>query len=105
MIKRVWRGWTTTEQADAYEDLVNQTIAPGIAAMGVDGHRSTEVLRRIDSDGHEVEFLTIMTFDDWAAVERFGGPDPTAAYVPEPARRLLSRFDAHSAHYEFLAEH
>lgn len=46
-----------TEQGDAYEDLVNQTIAPGIAAMGVDGHRSTEVLRRIDSDGHKVEFL------------------------------------------------
>lgn len=46
-----------TEQADAYEGLENQTVAPGITAMGVDGHRSTEVLRRIDSDGHKVEFL------------------------------------------------
>ena len=105
MIKRIWRGWIEPEQADAYEALVNETIAPGIHARGVSGLRTTEVLRRVEPDGQEVEFMTIMTFDDWAAVEDFGGADPTASYVPESARLLLTRFDNYAAHYEHLAEH
>jgi hypothetical protein len=102
MILRLWRGWTTKENADAYEQLLNGTIAPGIMQRGIAGLRDLAVLR---SQGDEVEFLTVMTFDDWKAVEAFAGPDKTAAVVPPAARAVLSRFDAHSQHYELLERH
>jgi hypothetical protein len=69
---------------------------------GIAGLRDLSVLR---SDGEEVEFLTVMTFDDWDAVAEFAGPDPTASVVPPAARAVLSRFDAHSQHYELLQRH
>ena len=55
--------------------------------------------------GDEVEFVTVMTFDDWDAVAEFAGPDPHASVVPPAARALLSHFDEHSQHYELLARH
>ncbi len=103
MIRRIWRGWTQPEQADAYESLLRDTIVPGIAARRIPGHRSTEILRRRPDQGgeaSEVEFATIMTFDDWEAVLTFTGGRPGESVVPDSARRLLSRFDLTSAHYE-----
>ena len=100
MIKRIWRGWTNADRADAYESLLTGTIVPRIERRNIEGIRSTELLRRSSSDQKEVEFMTIMTFDNWAAVEEFAGPDPNAAVVPESARRLLKRFDHQSTHYE-----
>jgi hypothetical protein len=60
------------------------------------------VLRR-DSGDEDVEFVTIMTFDDWAAVEAFAGPDRQAAVVPPAARLLLKRFDQQPRHYEVVS--
>jgi hypothetical protein len=54
--------------------------------------------------GNEVEFVTIMTFDDIEAVRQFAGQDYEAAVVPPKARALLSRFDQRSQHYELSAE-
>jgi hypothetical protein len=103
MILRIWRGWTTKDHADTYERLLNGTIAPGIMRRGIAGLRDLSVLR---SDGDvEVEFMTVMTFDDWDAVAEFAGPDPTASVVPPAAREVLARFDAHSQHYELLRRH
>ena len=31
MIARIWNGWTTPENADAYERLLREDIFPGIA--------------------------------------------------------------------------
>ena len=110
MIVRVWRGWTTKDNAGTYERLLNGTIAPGIMRRGIAGLRDLSVLRKAGSDDagvetDEVEFLTIMTFDDWAAVEEFAGPDSSASVVPPAARAVLARFDAHSQHYEVLERH
>jgi hypothetical protein len=102
MIVRVWRGWTTKDNAEAYERLLNGTIAPGIMQRGIAGLRDLSVLRK---DGDEVEFVTMMTFDDWAAVEAFAGPDSSASVVPPAARAVLARFDEHSEHYELLRKH
>jgi antibiotic biosynthesis monooxygenase (ABM) superfamily enzyme len=98
MIVRVWHGWTTQENADAYERLLKTEIFPGIAAKNVPGYRSIELLRR--PVGDEVEFATVMQFDDWKAVRDFAGDDYEAAYVPEKARKVLSRFRDRSRHYE-----
>lgn len=97
-IARVWRGWTTSENADAYEALLNTEIFPGISAKGVSGYRGIELLRRPAEN--EIEFVTIMWFDSWEAVKAFAGEDHEAAYVPAKAREVLARFDARSAHYE-----
>jgi antibiotic biosynthesis monooxygenase (ABM) superfamily enzyme len=105
MIVRIWHGWTTSDNADAYQKLLDTTIVPGILARAIPGLRGVDILRRRDGDGGEVEFSTSMTFDDWAAVQSFAGPDPTASVVPASAQRLLARHDQHSQHYELIARH
>jgi hypothetical protein len=57
-------------------------------------------LRR--ANGQEVEFVTIMWFDDLAAVRRFVGEDYARSHVPPEARAVLARFDERAAHYEVL---
>jgi hypothetical protein len=98
MIVRVWHGWTTPEKANAYERLLKTEIFPGIAAKKTSGYRSITLLRR--PAGDEVEFATVMEFDDWDAVRRFAGEDYEQAYVPPKAREILKRFDDRSRHYE-----
>jgi len=99
MICRVWRGWTTRENARTYEDLLRREIFPGIAAKAVRGYRGIDLLRRELASG-ELEFMTVMSFDSIEAVREFAGADFERAYVPQAARHLLSRFDERSAHYE-----
>lgn len=101
MINRIWHGWTTTENADAYQRLLEHEIAPGIAGRGIAGARGPRLLRRPTRNG-EVEFVTIMSFPDWAAVEEFAGPGGLTAVVPPAARQLLKRFDEESTHYEVV---
>jgi heme-degrading monooxygenase HmoA len=98
MIKRIWTGWTTRENSDAYERLLKEEVFPGIRAMEVPGYLAIELLRREVEEG--VEFTTIMTFESMDAVRAFAGDDPERAYVPEKARRILSRFDERSRHLE-----
>jgi antibiotic biosynthesis monooxygenase (ABM) superfamily enzyme len=98
MIARLWHGWTTPENADAYEDLLKTQIFPGILARDIAGFRSIELLRR--AAGDEVEFITLMYFSSLDAIRGFAGEDYEAAVVPPAARAVLSRFDARSVHYE-----
>jgi heme-degrading monooxygenase HmoA len=102
MISRIWHGWTTRENAAAYEELLRSEILPGIAGRGIAGYRGAHLLRRDVAD--EVEFVTILWFDSLDAVQEFAGPDFGHSVVPEKARRLLSRFDHRSQHYEMLLE-
>jgi hypothetical protein len=98
MIGRVWHGWTTPTNADAYERLLKTEVFPGILAKGVQGFEKIELFRR--DLGPDIEFMTVMWFRDLAAVKGFAGEDYEAAYVPAKARALLARFDQRSQHYE-----
>ena len=98
MISRIWHGWTTHDNADAYERLLRSEIFEGIAARTIDGFLGIDLLRREHAE--EVEFVTIMWFASLPAVRAFAGTDYEAAVVPATARVLLRRFDARSAHYE-----
>jgi len=102
-IKRVWHGWTTPENADTYERLLETEIFPGIEAKGLKGYRGIELLRRNLED--EVEFVTLMTFDSIEDVIAFQGEDYARCYVPESAQRVLSRWDERSLHFEVQADH
>lgn len=102
MIGRVWHGWTTPENADAYEALLKQEIFIGIQDRRISGFLGIQLFRR--SVGAEVEFVTIMWFDSLDAVRTFAGEDYELAVVPPRARALLARFDGRSQHYEVRAE-
>ena len=98
MITRIWHGWTTPENAEAYEALLRSEIFQGIVSRRIEGFGGIDLLRRSHPD--EVEFITIMWFDSLAAVQAFAGPEYELAVVLPPARALLRRFDARSAHYD-----
>lgn len=98
MIWRLWRGWVRPRDAVAYETRLRTVTFPSYRARGVAGYRGARVLRR--DLGDEVEFLTVLTFDDMAAVQAFGGETWDRPTVPDAARAMLLRWDEHSAHYE-----
>lgn len=102
MIARLWRGWTTPANADDYERIVSTEVLPGIASRGLAGYHGAYLLRR--DSGDEVEFATIMHFDSLDAVVVCAGADYEAAYVPPRARKVLTRFDERSAHFDVLSQ-
>lgn len=100
MIARIWHGWTTPGNADAYETLLRSEVLPGIRR--IDGARGAYVLRAPLED--EVEFVTMTLWDSLDAVRAFAGDDYEVAVVPAHARQLLSRFDERSRHYDAVIE-
>jgi antibiotic biosynthesis monooxygenase (ABM) superfamily enzyme len=99
-ICRIWRGWTTPENAAAYEAIVRDEVIPEIEGRRIPGFLSIDLMRRHVEVG--VEFATIMWFDDLESVKAFVGEDYEVAHVPDRARAVLSRFDERSAHYEAI---
>ena len=99
-VKRIWHGWTTPENADAYQELLHREIFPGIEAKEIEGYSCVELFRRDEKD--EVEFVTIMTFDSLQSVIDFQGKDYERSYVPESAQKVLKRWDKSATHYEFV---
>jgi heme-degrading monooxygenase HmoA len=100
VIARIWHGWTTPENADAYEDFLRTTMFPSI--HHVRGYLGADLLRRA-GDG-EVAFITITHFESLDSVRAFAGEDYERAVVEPEARRLLSRFDERSEHYEVVID-
>jgi antibiotic biosynthesis monooxygenase (ABM) superfamily enzyme len=98
MVSRIWHGWTTPENADIYENLLKSEIFPGIASKNISGYRGIQLLRR--TLGSKVEFITIMQFDSLKAVKQFAGEDYEKSYVPDKAKKVLSKHDERSQHYE-----
>ena len=109
MIVRLWRGWVCPADADAYEERLKTLTFPSYVARGVatqPGRARRRAVERVLTRsfvpdlGEEVEFLTVLEFDDMAAVHAFGGRDWETPTVPEAARQVLLRWDERSAHYE-----
>jgi hypothetical protein len=114
MISRIWHGWTTPGNADAYDALLQREVFVGIRGRRIPGFRGIQLFRRdlgtepgspadaafASAGVVEVEFVTVMWFDSLESVRIFAGEDYAAAVVPPAARALLARFDARSQHYE-----
>ena len=62
MIARIWHGYTTIENAQAYENLLKHEIFEGIAEKKMVGYRGIQLLKRALEN--EMEFTTIMWFDN-----------------------------------------
>jgi heme-degrading monooxygenase HmoA len=88
MIARIWRGWTSADDASAYIEYLQQT---GIAAYrGTPGNRGAWILHR--RVGDRTEFITLSFWDSLDAVRRFAGPDvDEAVFYPEDDRFLVDR--------------
>ena len=102
MIARIWHGYTTPENADAYEAMLKPEVLPGISR--VKGFRGSYFLRRelgpeLDS---EVEFVTILLWESLVTLRDFAGPNYEAAVVSPERRKVLSRFDERASHYEVI---
>ena len=102
MISRIWFGYTTHEKADAYESLLKKEIFEDIGERQIKGYKGIQLFRR--KLENEEEFVTIMWFDTMDSVRSFAGEDYETAVVPPKAKKLLSRFDARSKHYEVKAK-
>jgi heme-degrading monooxygenase HmoA len=102
MIARIWHGWTTFENALIYENLLKTEVFPSIEEKKLRGYKKISLLKRTLKN--EVEFITIMLFEDLQAVRDFVGEDYERSYVPPRARQVLSRHDESSQHYEIINE-
>jgi hypothetical protein len=101
MISRVWHGWTSPANADAYQALLLGRILPGIIERGGAGVVGAQLDRRLTGD--EVEFVTTISFTSIDAVIAFAGADHEVAVVPPDARALLARFESTASHFERIA--
>jgi heme-degrading monooxygenase HmoA len=99
MIGRIWHGWTTPQNAEAYRRYLEGEILPDIRSR-TGGFKGAYVLRR--EDGDQVEFLTLTLWDSMEAVQRVVGEDHEAAYLPDEERRLLDRFEERVVHYQVV---
>ena len=99
MIARHWRGWTSVQDAIAYENLLRVKVLPELRK--IEGYKGMYLLRL---DGpEEVEFVVVNLFESLDAVRQFAGSDyKTAVFEPE-ARKLLSRIEPVANHYEVRA--
>jgi heme-degrading monooxygenase HmoA len=98
VIARIWHGWTTRANADAYALFLQTTMFPSMHS--VDGFLGAELLRR--EDGDEVAFVTISRFESLDAVREFAGADYERAVIEPEAKALLSRHDERSEHYDVV---
>jgi heme-degrading monooxygenase HmoA len=99
MITRMWRGWTASEDADAYAAFLLGELFP--AMRRIDGFRGADLLRR--DDGREVAFVTLTRFDSLEAIRAFAGEDYETPVLEPQALALLSRYDERAVHYETAA--
>jgi hypothetical protein len=102
VIARIWHGWTSFSNADIYENLLRNEIFPSIERRKIKGYRKISLLKRLLEK--EVEFITIMLFDDLNAVKEFAGEDYKNSYVHRIAREVLLRHDRTSQHFEIVDE-
>ena len=96
MIARVWKGWTSPENADAYETFLREQVIPGLQT--IDGHQGAYVLRQDNQD--ETEFVVINLFASLDAVKAFAGDDYAVPVFEPEARLLLSKVEPVARHYE-----
>jgi heme-degrading monooxygenase HmoA len=99
MICRMWHGWTSIENADAYDAYLRNELFPHVKQeLESRGYRGFHVLRV--RRGQEVEFVTLVWFESLEAVQSFAGANYEIPVISEKAHRLLSRFDSRCEHYE-----
>jgi antibiotic biosynthesis monooxygenase (ABM) superfamily enzyme len=96
VITRLWRGWTATEKADAYERFLLSELFPSM--RNIPGFRGAEVLRRPEND--EVAFITLTRFDSLDDIREFAGDEYETPVLEPQALALLSHYDERALHFD-----
>jgi hypothetical protein len=96
VITRLWRGWTATENADAYEQFLLSELFPSMRR--IPGFRGADVLRRLESD--ETAFVTLTRFDSLDDIREFAGEDYEVPVLEPQALALLSHYDERALHFD-----
>jgi len=99
LICRIWRGWTTPENSEAYDHYLKAELFPQVEReLSSRGFRGFHLLRRAGTA--ETEFVTMLWFDSLAAVQSFAGTDYEVPVISQKAHSLLSRFAERAEHFE-----
>ena len=101
-IIRTWKGWTTVENAPIYKDMLKNEVFPAVLKKGVRGLEKVSISVQNKTD--EVEFFLMLQFESIDSVKSFAGENYKNAYIPDNAKRVLSRYDDKVEHYEFIEE-
>jgi hypothetical protein len=72
MISRIWHGWTTHENAAAYQSLLETEILPGIANRQMKGYKGAHLLRRDLERVLKVEIQALKGLNSIAVGETHG---------------------------------
>lgn len=102
MITRIWHGYATPENADAYEAITKNETFANIRKRNIPGFQEIQLYRR--DQAMEVEFITIMWFDSLESVRAYAGENYEKAVVPPKAQVYLSRFDEVTQHYKVVSQ-
>ena len=102
MVARIWKGYTSFENADAYENFLKTEFMPAVEKKNIPGYKKFQLLKKEDKD--EVSFMTIMWFENIEQIKAFAGEDYEKAVVHPKAQALLKRYDSHSGHFELRHE-
>ena len=102
MVARIWKGYSSFENADAYESFLKTEFMPAVEKKHIPGYKKFQLLRKEDKD--EISFITIMWFENIEQIKAFAGEDYEKAVVHPKAQALLKRYDSHSGHFELRHE-
>ena len=101
-IIRTWKGWTTHKNASIYEDMLINEVFPTVKRKGGVGLEKVSISTMEKKD--EVEFFLVLQFDSLDSVKMFAGENYKMAYIPDNAKRVLSRYDETAEHFELKKE-
>ncbi len=96
MITRMWRGWTSSANADAYQHFLFEKLFPTMRA--IPGFLGAEALRREEKGG--TAFVTLTRFNMLSDVRAFAGDDYETPVLEPEALVLLSHYDNRAVHFE-----
>jgi heme-degrading monooxygenase HmoA len=102
MVARIWHGFTSFENADAYENFLKTEFMPAVEKKNISGYRKFQLLRKQERD--EVAFITIMWFDNIEQIKNFAGEEYQKAVIHPTAEALLKRHDQIAQHLELRHE-
>ncbi len=101
-VARIWRGWTTIENADAYQSVVHGEVLPAIFARSIPGLVGAHLMRADKIEEEEVEFTTVMWFESLDSVKNFMGDDYEKSHVPASAQSVLKRYESRAKHFRII---
>ena len=101
MITRIWRGRTSADKAEGYQDFLQRTAYPDYGE--VEGNRGWILLRR--PEGDVVELMFVSFWDSMDALRRYAGDAvERPKYYPEDRAALLE-LPEKADHYEVVDAH